>query len=211
VARTGLYPEPQRLIHRATVSLDADVVSLTLPDGHTQRHPLDGCAVLIVDAAYHRRFVKMLAVERTSASRNLIDSETRLIVITPPDRGAIAPGVVRVPAAPSDAVVVETEVWDVLAAWLSGGGRLTGCSMVELARLAAIATPQFAVVIGKVAAEIAIQIVSERVGPLRGGNTFDDVLRPLYEAARRTPPAAVALTSALAHAAGMPPGRRIKQ
>lgn len=207
VARTALYPQAS-LVERAEVSLDEDAVALTTADGHTRRHRLDGCAVVMVDATCHHRFVKMLIAERVEAHPGHFVAADRLTVITPPDRGAIAPSVVRVAAAPADAVVVETEDWEVLASWLAGGGRLSACSVAELARLAAIASPQFAVVIGEVAAEIAAEAVWERVGPLRGGHTLEDSLRPLFDAARRSPRAADALIAALSRAAVLPRARR---
>jgi hypothetical protein len=195
-----LYRETTMLAPRAEVSLEASAISLTLADGQTRRHALDGCAVVTVDAASHRRFVRMLIIERETASGHF-DAHERLIVITPPDRGAIAPGVVRVPRAPSEAVVVETEAWEALASWLGKGGRLAGCSVAQLARLSAIASPQFAVVIGEVAAELAIEMVWEGGGPIRGGNTLEDALRPLWDAARRSPRAADAWLAALTRAA----------
>jgi hypothetical protein len=204
-----LYRETTLLAHRAEVSLEANAVSLTLADGHTRRHALDGCAVVTVDAVSDHRFVKMLIIERATASGHF-DAHERLIVITPPDRGAIAPGVVRVPQAPSEAVVVETEAWEALAAWLGKGGRLSGCSVAQLARLAAIASPQFALVIGEVAAEIALELVWESVGPIRGGNTLEAALRPLHDAARHSPRAADAWIAALARAASsIGPSRRL--
>jgi hypothetical protein len=216
VARTGLHlepslsPSPSAPLHRATIALDADAVSLTLASGLTRRHPLDGCAVITVDAACHGRFVRMLILERIVPEIGRFTVEERLILITPPDRGAIAPGVARLPAAPGDAFVVETEEWEALTRWLSGGGRLAACSVLELARLAAIASPQFAVVIGEVAAELALEGVWEAAGPLRGRGRsgLDDSLRPLYDRARRSPRAADALIAALARAAVPPRARR---
>jgi hypothetical protein len=207
VARTGLHPEPLPSLQRASISLDADAVSLTLADGHTRRHPLDGCAVVVVDAACQRRFVKMLILEPVNDA-GLFHAHERLILITPPDRGAIAPIAARIQTAPSEAVIVETEEWEALTRWLSGGGRLSACSVVELARLAAIASPQFAVVIGEVAAEIALESLWEAAGPLRGRSGVDDSLRPLYDSARRSPRAADALIAALARAAIVPRARR---
>ncbi|MBK7536824.1 MAG: hypothetical protein IPI49_15965 [Myxococcales bacterium] len=207
MVRTALYPQASQ-VERARISLEADAVSLTLASGQTRRHGLDGCAVLSVDATCRRRFVKMLILERAEANVSRFVVEDRLTVITPPDRGAIAPGVVRVSTAPHDAVVIETEDWEILAAWLTGGGRLAACSVAELARLACIASPQFAVVIGEVAAAIAIDAVWQREGPLRGGNTLEDSLWPLQEAARRSPQAAEALLSALSRASVAPRARR---
>ena len=207
MAQTGLYLEPLPYPKRASISLDADAVSLTLASGLTRRHPLDGCAVVTVDAACQRRFVKMLILERSRDSGHFFSDE-RLILITPPDRGTIAPIAARVQVAPSEAFVVETEEWEALTRWLSGGGRLAACSVVELARLAAIASPQFAVVIGEVAAEIALESLWEAAGPLRGRSGLQDSLRPFYDRARRSPRAADALIAALARASVVPRVRR---
>ena len=48
------------------------------------------------------------------------------VVITPPDHGAVAPNVVSLPEAPTEAAVVEQHVWEALSEWLLGGGRLEG-------------------------------------------------------------------------------------
>jgi hypothetical protein len=61
-------------------------------------------------------------------------------VITPPDRGSIAPRVAYLPVAPDDAALVEAGVWETLADWISTSGRLAGRTVEELARLASIAT-----------------------------------------------------------------------
>jgi hypothetical protein len=146
-----------------------------------------------------RRFVRMLIVER--------DGE-RVVVITPPDDGAVAPNVVMVPEAPSDAAIVDQPAWDALADWLLGGGRLAAFSIADLARLACIATPQFAVLIGEVAAQRALEHVWDASGPLRGGGDLDSVLQPLVDAAKQSSRASEALVSALSHAAGASRRRR---
>jgi len=61
-----------------------------------------------------------------------------------------------------------------------------------------IATPQFAIAIGEVAAQVALEMIWERNGPLRGGADLAHSLRPLYDAARRSPRASDALVAALA-------------
>lgn len=206
MARTGLYLEPLPSLQRASLSLDPASLALTLENGHTRHHELDGCAVVSVDACCQRRFVKMLILERTTDG--YFAAADRLILITPPDSGAIAPSAVRLPVAPSDAIIIDAAEWEVLHRWLSGGGRLSACSVVDLARLAAIASPQFAVVIGEVAADIAVESLWDSAGPLRGRSGLDDSLRPLYDSARRSPRAADALIAALARAAVMPRARR---
>jgi hypothetical protein len=204
MGRTALYREyaPFRPA-RAELHLDADVLAIVMPGGWTRRHPLDGCAATTSDgfvaARGHRRFVRMLVIER---------ADERAHVITPPDHGAVAPNVVRVPEAPHDAAIVDPRAWEALAEWLLGGGRLAGCSIADLARLAAIATPQFAVLIGEVAAQRALELAWPLAGPLRGGSDVETALQPLADAARVSQRAAEALVSALAHAAGARRRRR---
>jgi len=132
----------------------------------------------------------------------------RHVIITPPDHGAVAPNVVRLPEAPDEAAIVDEHAWDALAEWILGGGRLSGCSIADLARLAAIATPQFAVLLGEVAAQRALELVWAASGPLRGVDDIEAALHPLVLAARHSPRVAEALVAALAHAAGQARRRR---
>ncbi len=180
---------------------------LRMPDGRQRRHPLDGttsfaCDGFVaarIDARWERRFVRMLVLE---------SPRERVFVITPPDHGAVAPNVVRVPEAPPEAAIVDVNAWDALADWVLGGGRLSACAIADLARIAAIASPQFAVVIGEVAAQRALELVWAARGPLRGGSDIETAVQPLSHAARESPRAAEALVSALAHAAGATRRRR---
>jgi hypothetical protein len=171
-----------------------------------------------------RRFVRMLVLERESANGNVSASarrlrdrdgvDDRICLITPPDHGAVAPHVVSVPEAPADAAVIEPRAWEALADWIISGGRLAACSIPELARLACIATPQFAVLIGEVAAQRALEHMWEGKGPLRMGfdpadtQYLDAALSPLSDAAKHSPRANEALVSALSHAAGAARRRR---
>src|SRR5262249_17993143 len=147
VGRIALYRDETRPLPRAEVLLEPRVLTLVMPGGEHRCLELDGAATFTGDAASHRRFVRMLIVEQHGA---------RLVAITPPDRGAIAPRALRLPEAPSEAAVIENSAYDALADWLHTGGRLTGCSVAELARLCQIASPQFATLIGEVAAQVAI-------------------------------------------------------
>ncbi len=192
----------------AKVQLESDVLLVEMPDGWSRRHVLDGVTATIDDGfvmarrdggRVERRFVRMLQLERGGR---------HVAVITPPERGAVAPNVVRIPEAPQDAAIVEPGVWEALAEWLIGGGRLGSLSVAELARLACIATPQFAVLIGEVAARRALDLVWVAAGPLRGLHDLDAALQPLVDAARESPRAGEALISALAHAAGVTRRRR---
>ncbi|HEX4452934.1 MAG TPA: hypothetical protein VH143_18795 [Kofleriaceae bacterium] len=205
MGKTALYrdPIPYRPA-RARVELEPDVLVVELPGGWAQRHVLDGVSATVSDGfvtaqlaagLMQRRFVRMLALGRVT-------------VITPPEQGAVAPNVVRVPEAPSDAAIVEAPTWEALAEWLLGGGRLAACSIGELARLACIATPQFAVIIGEVAAQRALELVWVAAGPLRGAVELDAVLQPLVDAARSSQRGAEALVSALAHTTGAMRRRR---
>jgi len=174
---------------RADVSVEESELIVQMPDGACRHVDLDGASVAVVDAAFRRRFVRMLTLERGGE---------RAAFITPPDHGAIAPRAVPLPLAPDDAAVVEDGAWDTLVEWITTGGRLAGRNVAELARLAVIATPQFAIAIGEVAAQVALEMIWERNGPLRGGADLAHSLRPLYDAARRSPRASDALVAALA-------------
>jgi len=207
MGRTALYRDPIPFTSlRAEVHLDADAVAVRFPDGRVRRYALDGCepaamdgfVIAQVDVAVERRFVRMLVLE----------GRERAVVITPPENGAVAPNVVCVPEAPPDAAVVEPMAWEALAEWVIGGGRLAACAIVDLARLVTIATPQFAALIGEVAAQRALELAWMGRGPLRGGTDLDTALQPFVEAARWSPRAAEALVAALAHAAGATRRRR---
>lgn len=201
------------------MQLESDALVLAMPDGWMRRYPLDGVSATIVDGFVAersargsaetidrhgrpaatprrvlRRFVRMLVLDR--------EGERTAVVITPPDRGAVAPNVVTIEEAPAEAAIVDERSWDALSEWLLGGGRLAACSIADLARLASIATSPFAALIGEVAAQRALEYVWGGGGPLRGGFDLDAALQPLVDAARYSPRAGEALVSALSHAAG---------
>ena len=208
MGRTALYRDPVPFRPaRAEVQLEPDALQIRLPDNRWQRFSLDGCTPTAgdgfvaarIDARSERRVVRMLSLEQRHA---------RIVVITPPDQGAVAPNVVRVPEAPPEAAIVDASEFDALADWVLGGGRLAACAIVDLARLAAIASPQFAAVIGEVAAQRALELVWAARGPLRGGSDLDTALQPLADAARHSQRAAEALFAALAHVAGATRRRR---
>jgi hypothetical protein len=209
VGRTALYRDPVLFrAARAEVQLEPDALLLTMPDGWTRRHVLDGVAATTSDGVVaargdgrpQRRFVRMLILERRDG--------TRAFVITPPDQGAVAPTVVRVPEAPAEAAVIDMRAWEALAEWLLGGGRLAAWSITDLSRLACIAAPHFAVLIGEIAAQRALELAWAAGGPLRGGSDVESALQPLVDAAKSSPRAAEALISALSHAAGAKRRRR---
>lgn len=202
MGRTALYRDPVPFRPaRADIQLEPDVLMLWMPDGRHRRHPLDGCTPTIadgfvaarVDHHVERRFVRMLILER---------DYDRNVVITPPDQGSVAPNVVRLPEAPPDAAIIDARAWEALADWVMSGGRLAACAVTDLARLATIASPSFAVLIGEVAAQRALELVWATHSPLRGETDLETALQPLVEMARHEPRAAEALIAALAHAAG---------
>lgn len=231
MGRTALYRDDGPFKPaRADVQLESDVLVLHLPDGRTRRHALHGAAASTHDACVAepsprgssptilrtplgvaqappprvlRRFVRMLVLEG-----GRYGNENRTVVITPPDQGAVAPSVVGVPEAPGDAAVVDGHAWEAVSDWLLGGGRLAAFAISDLARIACYATPQFAVLIGEVAAQRALEYVWAASGPLRGGLDVDSALQPLADAAKQSPRAGDALVSALAHAAGARRRRR---
>ena len=199
MGRTALYRDFEPWMPpRAEVQLDATTLWLRMPD-RIRRIDLHGCEPLVVDGCYvtreTRRFVRMLALATTT-------------IITPPDRGAVAPLVVPVPEAPTDAWIVEAAPFEVLADWLLCGGRLGACSISELARLATIASAPFASLIGEVAAQRALELAWAARGPLRGGPDLEIALQPFADAARTSHRAAEALICAFAHAAGVRRRRR---
>jgi hypothetical protein len=204
VGKTALYHDPVPF-RRSKVQLEADVLVIEMPDGWMRRHVLHGVVATTSDGCVtrrgsrDRRFVRTLTIERLNRIA---------VVITPPEQGAVAPTVVNVPEAPGDAAIVDTPTWDALAEWLVGGGRLAACSISDLARLACIATPQFAVLIGEVAAQRALDLVWIAAHPLRSMTDLDAALQPLVDAARHSVRASEALVSALAHAAGSTRRRR---
>lgn len=178
-----------------------------MPDGRQRRHTLDGCSATLLDgfvaarieARPKRRFVRMLILER---------GYERHAIITPPEQGAVAPNVVRLPEAPEEAAIIDDHAWDALVDWIMGGGRLAGCSIADLARLAAIATPGFALLLGQVAAQCALELVWAACGPLRGIESVEAALFPLASAARQSPRVAAVLAAARAHVASMTRPRR---
>lgn len=186
---------------RTQVELARDELFLRFPDGRWQRVALHGCrvtvsdaasSVMVSDAACSQRFVRRLALDSECA---------RLDFITPPERGAIAPRAAGLPGVSHDAAVVETSSWEALADWLLSSGRLAGRTVAELARLACVATPQFAVIIGQLAARVAAEMSWDRCGPMRDSGGVPNALRPLAEAARSSPRAADAFMAARAAAA----------
>ncbi|MEO8554024.1 MAG: hypothetical protein ABI678_28815 [Kofleriaceae bacterium] len=204
MGRTALYRDPVPFESaRAKVQLEAEVLLVEMPDGWTRRHVLDGVTATIGDGftivqrsggRVERRFVRMLMLERGGR---------HVAVITPPEHGTVAPNVVRVPEAPQDAAIVEGPTWEALAEWLATGGLLGALAIADLARLACIATPQFAAVVGEVAAQRALDLVWIATGPLRGMHDLDSALQPFVAAARHSTRAAEALVAAFAHAAGV--------
>ena len=72
-----------------------------------------GTDLAIVDKRRERRFVRMLVLESDCALT---------IVITPPDRGAVAPNVINLPEAPGHAVIVDERGWEALSEWMPSVG-----------------------------------------------------------------------------------------
>jgi hypothetical protein len=181
---------------RTRVEIGGAELLLTLPDGCVSAFALEGADLAVGDATFTQRFVRHLHLETGDAELDLI---------TPPEQGAIAPRAAQLPRAPDQAGIVDRPVFDILVEWLLGGGRLGGRTIEDLARLARLASPTFAVVIGERAGHLALEGTWPFGGPMRGGAIGDDLrrrLRPLEAAARDSERAGYALVAALAACAG---------
>ncbi len=175
-------------VARASLELARDTLRLQLPNGGRRDLSLNGAAFSVRDAACSQRFVRHLALSHC---------EGRVHLVTPPDKGAIAPRAARLPIVPAEHVVVEIRAWEALLDWLRGGGRLGGRTVRQLASIARIASPAFAVAIGEWATQVAVEMIWDRRGPLCGGGSLRQTLRPLEEAAAESPRAAEAWVAAL--------------
>lgn len=171
---------------RTQVAVTPDTLILSHPDGRQQRVALHGSRFWTHDAAYRQRFVKHLVITRRVE---------RVDLITPPENGTIAPRAAVVPVVPATAAVIEKPAWETVVSWLSGNGLLSGRTIVELTRLACMATPELAVEIGEVMAELAAELASSHHGPLRCSGEHD-WLKPLERAARTSASAGLALRAA---------------
>ena len=177
---------------RASLAIEHDSLDVTYPDGRFLRLALDGCQVGVADATFRSRFVRHLSIAAPDDSVDLI---------TPPDEGAIAPRAARLPVAPAGSAVISAATWEIVVDWVQSSGRIAGRTVTEITRLTCLASPQFAVVLGELAARAAMEMVWEHAGPMRGGNDILDSLRPLEDAARTSARASEALVAALAAAA----------
>jgi hypothetical protein len=181
---------------RTRVEIGGAELLLTMPDGRAREFPLEGADLAVGDATFTQRFVRHLHLDTGYAELDLI---------TPPEQGAIAPRAAQLPRAPDEAGIVERTVFDTLVEWLIGGGRLGGRTIEDLARLARLASPGFAVVIGERAGQLAVEGTWTFGGPMRGGALGDDPrrrLHPFEVAARDSERAGEALVAALAACAG---------
>ncbi len=175
---------------RSAVEIEGHRLLITNPEGARRALDIHWARFAVRDASAAQRFVRELTLECTSGV---------VCFMTPPEEGAIAPRALGLPPAPSDAFVLEAAEWDILCEWLRGGGRLSGRTVMELARLARVATSAFAIAIGEMAARVASEMTWERAGPMRGSEAApSDLLRPLEEEARHSARAGDALVAALA-------------
>lgn len=177
---------------RGRVEVERAHLLIIMADGRKRRIALEGVQFEIRDAASASRFVRHLILHPVG---------DRVDLITPPDEGTIAPRVARMPEVPDNVVIIDIKDWEVVADWLRSGGRLGGRTVADLARLACVASPRFAVVIGEWAAEVAHEMTWERIGPMRASGDARHTLRPLEEAATRSARAADALVAALSRGA----------
>jgi hypothetical protein len=181
---------------RAQVELDSHSLYLSTEDELWDEVPLHGARVFARDASCESRFVRHVMV-RTH--------HQRVDLITPPERGAIAPRAARLPGVPKASRIVEPAVWDTVSSWIRSGGGLSGRTIHELARIASIATSQFAIAVGECVAHVAAELTWQRLGPMRGGGTFVQMLQPLEQAARTSQRANEALVAAMSRGALLEP------
>jgi len=181
---------------RALVELDAHSLYLSTSGGGWEEVCLEGARVSSRDASCSSRFVRHVVV-RTALRR--VD------LITPPERGSIAPRAARLPGVPRWSIIIEPAVWETVSGWVRSGGGLSGRTILELARLACVSTSQFAVAIGECIAHVAAEMTWERLGPMRGGGAFLQMLKPLEDAARESPRAGEALVAAQSRGAVLEP------
>lgn len=187
----ALYSRPKKARYaRCTVELEPHVLRIYSPDGQCRRLYLDGACFSVRDAACEQRFVRHLILQLHGEVADLI---------TPPDEGAIAPRAARLPSISASTTIIDSGALDTVADWLQGRGRLSGRTIAELARLAVIASPQFAIMIGEWAGQMAVESLLDRlnVTPMRTSASVRDSLRPLELAARTSPRVADALVAAL--------------
>lgn len=181
---------------RARVELDAHSLYLSTFDGGWEQVSLEGARVTSRDASCSSRFVRHVVV-RTALRR--VD------LITSPEEGAIAPRAARLPGVPRWSIIVDSPVWETVSSWLRSGGGLSGRTILELARLARVSTSQFAIAVGECVAHVAAEMTWERLGPMRGGGAFLQMLKPLEDAARESQRASDALVAALSRGAVLQP------
>ncbi len=179
--------QPQRR-SRSTLELEPTQLRIWQPNGQARRLGLNGCRFSIRDAACEQRFVRHLLLHLPG---EVVD------LITPPDEGAIAPRAARLPSVGDNVTIVDGSAWEALADWLASRGRLSGRTVTELARLALIATPQFAITIGEWAGQLAVERTRVMANPMRTPASLRESLKPLEQAARTSPRVADALVAAL--------------
>ncbi len=166
------------------------------PDMRRSRFVLDATDFSFADATVNRRFVSQMTLRR---------GEQALEIITPPEKGSIAPRAAALPVVAESAAVVSCEVWATVRDWLECSGRLCGRTVAEIARFARIASPVFAIALGEAAARRACEMVWEQGGPMRHTSHLRYPLMPLEDAAARSSQAADAFIAALAYIADLDP------
>lgn len=177
---------------RASVEIDFDALVIAPPGARSFRIRLASCHIETRDAVLSKRFVRHLRLQSSLGSYDFV---------TPPEEGTIAPRCAQLPPAPSSALVLPRDRFDVALEWMTGGGRVGGRTVSELARLASVATSTYAVHLGERAAQVAVEMAADVCGPMRGCRSPRMVLSPLIDAARTSERAGEALVAALAKSA----------
>jgi hypothetical protein len=179
---------------RAELEIDEHSLYLTMADGRWRGAELRGARIYVRDAAYVQRFVRHAVIRA---------GDERIDLITPPEAGAIAPRAARLPSVPRHSAIIVTRAWNILTQWVRTGGGLGGRTVAELAELAVIATSQFALALGEHAAELAVQMSWERLGPMRSAGDVRRLLRSFEDEACASPRVMEALVAALSRWAAL--------
>ncbi len=186
--QNALYREKRGNSKVLDIQVEQGRVSIITANGEWRSMSLDVYHCETRDASCGGRFVKQL----------LIGGKVNESFITPPEEGAIAPRASGLPAVelPSCSVLA-SDTWQCLANWLIGGATLAGRTTEDLAMIATIASPQFAIIIGEQVAMATLALAVDVCSPMRRSFQKQWGLSPLRQRAKKSERARDALLAAL--------------